>query len=233
MKIATYNVAHCWNIFSKEIEYKKTAEAIKSLDADVIGLNEIRHLGDREGYDKQIPILSDLTGIPYGFFAKAINVEGGNTPYGNGILSKHPILSVEVIPIPDPNPKTGTSYYETRCILKAKLEGDITVLVTHFGLNPDEQENAVKTVMDNLEDERCILMGDFNITPDNTLLDAIRTKMKDVTKGSDRDFLSYSSDNPEMKIDYIFVSPDVEVISCDIPNIVCSDHFPHTAEINI
>lgn len=233
MKIATYNVAHCWNIVSKEIEYSKTAEAIKKLNPDIIGLNEIRHLGDREGYDKQIPILSDLTDIPYGFFAKAINVEGGNTPYGNGILSKYPIVSAEVITIPDPAPRTGTSYYESRCILKAKLEGDITVLVTHFGLNPDEQENAVNTAVANLESKRCILMGDFNIPPDNPLLDRIREKMKDVTEGSNRNFLSFSSDNPEIKIDYIFVSPDIDVISCDIPDIVCSDHFPHTAEIDM
>lgn len=45
--------------------------------------------------------------------------------------------------------------------------------------------------------------------------------------------LSYPSDNPEVKIDYIFVSPDIEVVTADIPAIVASDHRPHTAEINL
>ncbi len=35
----------------------------------------------------------------------------------------------------------------------------------------------------------------------------------------------------EQKINYIFVSPDVEIISADIPAIVSADHRPHTAEV--
>jgi endonuclease/exonuclease/phosphatase (EEP) superfamily protein YafD len=35
-----------------------------------------------------------------------------------------------------------------------------------------------------------------------------------------------------VKIDYIFVSKDVEVVSANIPAIVASDHRPHTATAN-
>jgi endonuclease/exonuclease/phosphatase family metal-dependent hydrolase len=34
-----------------------------------------------------------------------------------------------------------------------------------------------------------------------------------------------------MKIDYVFVTPDLKVVAADIPAIVASDHRPHTAEL--
>ena len=105
------------------------------------------------------------------------------------------------------------------------------MLVTHFGLNLDEQENAVKAVLENIEPEKCILMGDFNISPDNEVLLPIRARMKDAADAFDAPKFSYPSDNPRSKIDYIFVTPDIEVISADIPELVVSDHRPHIAEI--
>ena len=142
-----------------------------------------------------------------------------------------PIVKAESIPIPDPDPKGYTGYYETRCVLKAELEGGITVLVSHFGLNPDEQENAVNTVIKNLTNEKCVLLGDFNVRPENPVLQPIRDLMKDTADHFDAPKLSFRSDNPDRKIDYIFVSPDVEVISADIPPIVASDHRPHVATV--
>ena len=66
--------------------------------------------------------------------------------------------------------------YETRCVLKAKLENGLTVIISHFGLNPDEHENAAKTIMEHLETEKCFLMGDFNVLPDSHILAPIREK---------------------------------------------------------
>ncbi|MBQ8267348.1 MAG: hypothetical protein IJZ21_03075, partial [Clostridia bacterium] len=149
------------------------------------------------------------------------------------LLSKLPIISAETIIIPDPEVKKYDGYYETRCVLKAKLQGGITVLITHIGLNPDEQENAVKTIRENLADENCILMGDFNMQPDNPILNPIRERMVDTSKYFTEPKLSFPSDKPEIKIDYLFVSPDVEVISADIPAIVAADHRPHIAKIEL
>ena len=53
---------------------------------------------------------------------------------------KYPIASAETIPVPDPlkEGRVEGGYYETRCLLKARLECGLVVLVIHFGLNPDE-----------------------------------------------------------------------------------------------
>ena len=45
--------------------------------------------------------------------------------------------------------------------------------------------------------------------------------------------LSYPSDKPEIKIDYIFVSPDIKIKYADIPAKVVSDHRPYFARIDI
>lgn len=232
MKIMTFNTQHCLNYLEQKIDFPLMAKTILDYGADIIGLNEMRGEGEGEEYTDQVPTLSSLTSIPNYCFAKAIDV-GGNNPYGNGLLTKFKITEAKTIPIPDPEGKAGAFGYETRCILKATLENGLTVLVTHFGLNPDEQENAVKTVIENLPEERCILMGDFNVTPDNPVLNPIRERMTDTAQLFNEDLLSYPSDKPDVKIDYIFVSPDIEVIMADIPPIVASDHRPHTAEIKL
>jgi len=232
MKIMSFNTQHCLNHIEQKINFQIMADAIKECDADIVGLNEMRDKGTDPEYEKQTDILAKLTDMKHHYFAKATDINGAN-PYGNAILSKYPIVSAETIPVPDPDPRTGTEYYETRCLLKAKLECGVTVLVIHFGLNPDEQKNAVNTVIENLEKEKCILMGDFNVTPEDDVLNPIRERMKDVADWFDMPLLSFPSDKPYEKIDYIFVSPDVEVISADIPGIVASDHRPHTATVSI
>ncbi|MBQ2704321.1 MAG: endonuclease/exonuclease/phosphatase family protein [Clostridia bacterium] len=231
MKLMSFNTQHCLNYLEQKIDFNIMARTIKECDAHIVGLNEMRSFCESDSeYADQTAILSSLTGMQYYYFAEAIRFYG-TKPYGNGMLSKLPIISAETVIIPDPDPKKYNGYYETRCILKAKLQGDITVLIVHMGLNPDEQENAVKTVIENLADSRCILMGDFNMKPDNPLLKPIKERMIDTADYFGEPKLSFPSDKPNRKIDYIFVSPDVEIISADIPAIVSADHRPHTAEV--
>ena len=230
MKLMTFNTQHCKSYLEQRINFDLMADAIKQCDPDIVGLNEMYDAGARPEFTAQVETLAELAGYPYHVFAKAIDV-GENNPYGNGLLSRVPVLRAEIIPIPDPEERTGTKFYETRCLLKAELENGITVLVTHFGLNPDEQKNAVETVVAHLTAQKCILMGDFNMLPDDPLLAPIRARMKDTAEVFDTPKLSWPSDVPHEKIDYIFVSPDFEVIAADIPAIVASDHRPHTAEV--
>lgn len=230
MKLMSFNTQHCLNFRTRQIDFSVMAEAILDCGADLVGLNEMRDEGADPEYAAQVRILSEKTGLSQFYFAQAVDF-GGDRPYGNGLLSRFPIRSAKAIPIPDPNPRGYDGYYETRCLLRAELENGLTVLVSHFGLNPDEQENAVKTVVEHLAPEMCVLMGDFNVLPDDPVLAPIRARMKDTADCFASPLLSFPSDAPNQKIDYIFVSPDIEVISADIPAIVASDHRPHTAEI--
>lgn len=230
MKIMSFNTQHCKNYIEGNIDFEIMAKAIVDCGADIVGLNEMRGEGPHPDFTAQTERLAELTGMHY-YFAPALHLKKGL--YGNAILSKYPIERVENIPIPDPDVKKYNGYYETRCILKATLEGGITVLVTHFGLNPDEQENAVRTVLAHTVSEKCVLMGDFNVVPSDPVLSPIRERMQDTASAFEGERFSFPSDAPTSKIDYIFVSPDVKITAADIPAIIASDHRPHTAEVDL
>lgn len=230
MKFMSFNTQHCLNYIEQKIDFELMAKTILDCGADIVGLNEMRGEGEDPDYTAQVEKLAALTGMQYYYFAKAIDVKDKG-PYGNGILSKKPILKAETVMIPDPAVKIPGKRYETRCLLKAEIEGGITVLVTHMGLVADERVNAVQTVREYITDEKCVLMGDFNMTPDSPILAPIYEKMRDTAELFDSPKLSSKSDNPKVKIDYIFVSRDAEILSADIPAIVASDHRPHVASV--
>lgn len=232
MKIMSFNTQHCMNYITKQIDYDVMAKAILECEADIVGLQEMRYEDPESDFTRQTEKLAELTGMEYSYFAKAVNIWDDDGWFGNGFISRIPIIKAETIPIPDPEVKTGDQLYETRCILKATLENGYTVLCTHFGLNDDEQINAVKTVLESLENEKCILMGDFNVKPENEVLLPIRDKLKDTADCFAETLYSFPSDKPNRKIDYIFVSNDVDVVSADIPAIVAADHRPHVAIID-
>ena len=150
MKLMSFNTQHCLNYLEQKIDSQIMADAIKKCGADIVALNEMRDKGVDPQYDEHVKILAEKSGLMYYYFAKAIDFDGVN-PYGNGLLSRYPIVDAQTILIPDPVVKKYDGYYETRCLLKAKLNNGVTILITHFGLNPDEQENAVKTILENLE----------------------------------------------------------------------------------
>ena len=231
MKIATYNILHCAKFPDKKnIDYPQYAETIRGLDADIVALNEVYGDGPGELYADQAGILADLAGYPYHYFAEAIYTMNKG-PYGNALLSRIPIEHAETIVIPDPAIKNGPKHYETRCVLKARLLGGITVLVTHFGLNTDEEINAVLALLQNLPKEKCIVMGDFNVEPDDSILMPLYDRLSDAAICLEGSGYTFDSINPYKKIDYIFVSRDMEVAEAAVPQVGISDHLPHTATI--
>ena len=233
VKVMSFNTQHCSNFLTDEIDFDLFAQAIRDCGADIIGLQEMREYGNHPEFGAQVTELAQRLGF-YSYFAKAIDFYD-IYPYGNGLLSRYPILSAETILIPDPEVKVYSGYYETRCLLKAKIDvaGGLNLVVSHFGLNPDEQVHAVQTVVQNLPDETCVLMGDFNMVPSDRILKPIQERLFDTASLFKEEKLSFPSDEPKMKIDYIFTTSDVKVIEADIPAMVVSDHRPYTAVIEL
>lgn len=232
LRVMSFNVQHFLNYCTREIDYDLFIKTIREFAPDVVGLNEVYSDGPRVDYVHQVKRVAEALGYYY-HFGEAILIHNGSR-YGNGFLSRYPIVKAETIPIPDPEKPAYDGYYETRCVIRGEVDvpGGLTVLVSHFGLNPDEAENAVHTVADQLG-ARTVLMGDFNVTPENPVLNPIREKMKDTADLFAAPLLSFPSDEPNCKIDYIFTSPDLQVLSADIPALVVSDHRPYVAELLI
>ena len=233
IKVMSFNTLHCMNYLSHKIDYDIMADTVRQCGGEIVGLQEMRDAADAPGYEAQTKILAEKLGYHY-YFAEAIRYDG-TKPYGNGIISRYPILSAQTVMIPDPAVRQYDGYYETRCILKAVIDvgGGLNVLVTHVGLNPDEKENAVETMLSNISEQRCVLMGDFNMSPDNEQLDKLRNRMFDTAEKFTAPKLSFPADKPRMKLDYIFTSMDLKVKDADIPAIVASDHRPYVTTIEI
>lgn len=208
------------------------AKVIKEQSADIVGMNEVH--GEGFIFDNQPDRIAKEAGYDYYYFAQAIIDRG--SPYGNAVLSKYPIVGAETIAL-DAGDPAEDSNCEARSIAKViiDLNGQkIMVLVSHFGLLSSEKWTAVETIKKILEesDYPCILMGDFNMCPNELLIQELKCILKDtapeVVEGN---WYTFSSDNPIMKIDYIFVDKTIKVVKAQALEAEPSDHKPYVAEV--
>lgn len=240
LRIMTYNILHGADFavhlaeHREVIDLAKTAGTIRHIGADICGLNEVRGKGQTSGYTAQ----ADAIGAYLGFhhvFGRSIYV-GGTEPYGNGLVSRYPIASTEVIPIPDPVyadgavPAEAESRSVLRCTFRFREDKTLTVLTTHFGLTLPERENAAALVRTLLEAEKgpAVLLGDFNSTPDEGVLWRLRRDYRsvgDFRKGT------FPANDPKIRIDYIFLNDKVSLRRHGIGPESASDHLPVWADI--
>lgn len=238
IRVMTFNIQHGLDYKKKDtIDLPLMADAIRICGGEIAVLNEVRDKGTEADFTAQAKIIAEELGYHW-YFARAIDFPGG--PYGNAIVSKYPIRSAETVMIPDPAVKDEDTYYETRCVLKAVVDipsvgGGLTVLGSHFGLAKAEARNAVAKVLELIGaiDGPYVFMGDLNLEPGSEILRPLFDAMKDTSAAFPKPMLSFPSDKPDRKIDYIFVDRGTQVLSADIPEIVASDHRPHTALIRI
>ncbi len=225
LTVMTFNVQHFENVASGQVETGSYAGFIRDSGASVVGLNEV--------FEDQLGELAEALGWD-SFFACGCEI--GGRRYGNAVVSRLPLLEPAAVAIPDPEVHAYDGYYETRVLLTFSVYAEgagLRFICTHFGLNPDEAENAVQAVVGNMRGERQILMGDLNLRPDDPLLQPIRDRMNDTAPLLGGNCLTFPSDAPDRKLDYIFLSPDLTAVSADIPPLVLSDHCPYRCTVRV
>lgn len=230
LRIMTFNIRGCKNYITNKKDYKSIIEIIKKYNPDIIGLNEV--FGGIISNNNQVKIIAENLNY-YSYFGKSTRVLFRK--YGNGIISKYPIISNEIVNIPNPKIKTGNKLYENRSILKSiiKVENqELNVYVTHLGLNSDEQENGFK-IINEINSSNSIIMGDFNIEPNNILLNELNKKFISSDNYLNEDRFSFPSTKPSNKLDYIYISKDIKILNADIKNDIASDHLPYVVDIEI
>ena len=240
IRLTTFNIQHgrLYQQPGDVIDLAKMAEVADGTGATVFGFNEVRKGpsdGSIKGYPDTPAVLSRLLG-GQAVFGHAVDF-GPGRGYGNLLISRVPILESDVIPIQDPDPRTGDQYYETRNIIRTKIdcgECRLTVMVSHFGLNTDEQENAVSTVIRLLEREKgpVVLMGDLNLCPDSPFYSRLASCLTDAAAAAGIPEPTFPSDAPERRIDYIFIR-SARAAEAHVVPIVASDHRALTAEIEL
>ena len=248
LKIGTYNICHCVDFsngngsgaeFYKDVKIDKTAYAINKLGLDIIGLNEVYSQGEVQGFVNQTGKIACFTGHKY--FEFALGEKYPNATIGNAILSNYEIVKTQSVIVKKPpvseRPKNG-KWWEDRVLLVADINvlgKTIRVIQTHFGLNQIEQENIVSKLIEIIDASEypVILMGDFNVEPDNPVLECIYERLKSVAKEVGNTEFTFASYAPKERIDYIFVPKSTKINSFTVHDIKSSDHRPITAEIEV
>lgn len=224
----TYNIRSGRNM-AGELNIAYAAQVIGELTPDVVNLNEVRARSADVGPVNQAQQLGELLGMNWRF-GKSIPFMGG--AYGNAMLTRFPVISSEVVHIPDPQGRDAR--FEHRTVFKNVLDVDgerLTLLGTHFGLSVQEQEQAVQTVL-RLADETdgpLLLMGDLNAQPDQAVLSPLFTVFTDCFDCAMQP-QTYPATDPEIRIDYI-MARGLRFKNALAYSSLNSDHIPLLAHV--
>ncbi|HET6393497.1 MAG TPA: endonuclease/exonuclease/phosphatase family protein [Blastococcus sp.] len=191
MRIATFNILHGRSLEDGRVDVDRLADAIKRLDADVLGLQEVDRDQPRSfgadltavaaeamgAVDSQF--VSALSGTPGGTWMAATGEEQpGSASYGVSLLSRYPVVSWRVVRLPPLgvsvplwSPITRRPFLardEPRVAVAAVLDGpfgQFTVCNTHLSFIPGWNATQLRRLVRSLTGTRepLALMGDLNM----------------------------------------------------------------------
>lgn len=227
LKVMTYNICSCHNL-NHEYDPGGTIAFIKGEAPDILGVNEVDYMNERGFFTDMPKIMAEKLDYPYYFFGKTINYRGGE--YGNCLFSKHPIVDTKNIKIPE------TGGCEDRAVIKAVIniaDKPAAVMVSHYGLSEAERVNAAALTAEQVKKAMdlkypVIFMGDLNCPPNAEELRSLYGLLNDTAERSSDRLLSFPSDDPKEKIDYIFVSSEFKTENVYLRRTQASDHLPYT-----
>lgn len=236
VKIMSYNIHHGVGEDGK-LNLKRIAKIITQSGADIVGLQEVDNFFDkRSDFKDQSKELARLTGYDYAFGANVIKESSDalerKGEYGNAILSQYPIIEYN-------NTYLNSFRQEQRGVLRAKIDlgnSQLNFYCTHLGLKSDERISQVDELSNLIvhNGKPHILVGDFNMEEQNVAYKMLLEKTNSVDSFQRmKDANSYSASNPIERIDYIFLSSEVEYRNAYVINAMASDHLPIMAEIII
>lgn len=134
LRLLTYNVHKCVGGLDRRYDPERVAAAIGHYSPDVVLLQEVNGLEAKKGRQDQADLLADRLG--YRWRAHFPNVRSlGRGPYGNALLSRHPILEAEHLDLTFPlKKKRGVLHARLRVRLGPGRSRTLHVFNLHLGL---------------------------------------------------------------------------------------------------
>lgn len=193
MRLATFNILHGRSLTDDRVDADRFATAVRALDADVLGLQEVDHDQERSARldltsvaaeamgAREHRFVAALSGTPGATWTAATGEDHpGSAAYGVALLSRHPVRSWEVVrlaalPGRAPMRLHGARFPrlvsdEPRVAVCAVVEtpvGDLSVATTHLsfvhGWNVVQLRRVVKA-LGSCPRPR-VLLGDLNMSP--------------------------------------------------------------------
>ena len=222
VRVLTFNILHGATT-QGDFDLDKIATVINDTDPDLVALQEVDFKTRRaQNYDLATELGQRTKLAP--LFGIAMPYDGG--AYGEGILAKMPILGSENVALPHSpgnEPRTALS------VLVQLESGDtIRFVGTHLEHQRTSSDRIDQAKKLNEVFGTCsyptILAGDLNTTPESEPIAILKSQWTDSSKATD---VTYPSDGPKRKIDFIFYRPanSWEVIESKvICDSIASDH---------
>ena len=222
LRILAYNIHHGAGN-DEVLDLERIARLIRSLDPDLVALQEIDNRTERTGGINQAAEIGRMAGMG-SVFGPFMDYQGGQ--YGMALLSDLPFVNPTNHELPE-----GA---EPRSSLAIRVQlpdgaGELIFAGIHFYRTEDERMAQARRLLHVLEPETLpvILAGDFNSTPDSAVMALIGETFAIPDKGEDH--FTFPSDLPDREIDFIVYRPAdrftvVESRVIDEP--VASDHRP-------
>jgi endonuclease/exonuclease/phosphatase family metal-dependent hydrolase len=227
--VMDYNLHDAVNTDGR-VDPEALAQVIEASGADIVGLQEISRGWLIWGGMDMLTWLSQRLDMPYIWGPTA------DAQWGNAILSRFPILSVENLPLPPEEVLLLRGYL----IVEFDVDGTtLTFIDTHFSEKDgqDDIRAAQASVLLDAWAQRpaTVIMGDLNALPDSLALDVLLGGgLIDISREiGEQPTYTYSSFAPDHQIDYILVSPDITFSDFHIPSTTASDHLPLVATITL
>jgi endonuclease/exonuclease/phosphatase family metal-dependent hydrolase len=234
VRVLSYNIHHGEGT-DKKFDLERLAGVIRSVEPDVVTLNEVDKKTRRASGVDQPAEFARLTGMT-AVFERNIPYQGGD--YGNAVLTRLPVNRHQNHPLP--------SMYkgEQRGVLEVEVDlgggaGPLLFFATHLDYRADDKERRasvkkIEEVLAGHPDKPAVLAGDLNAVPDSEVMKAFATTWQ-VARGKDVQ-LTFPSHKPVKEIDYVLCRPAdrwkvVQVRVLDEP--VASDHRPILAILEL
>jgi len=227
LRVLTYNIHHGEGT-DGILDLSRQAEIVKSVQPDLVALQEVDQGTERTGGVNQLHELARLTGM-YAQFGKAMDYSGGS--YGVAVLSRWPVVSTRNDPLPafpDREPRTALT-----ALVRVDAAGPLLQFTsTHLDQGRDEGNRLAQVSHLNAlpvrEGTQEILAGDMNSRPDTEVMKVLETLWTNATT-ADPSLSPAADGRPRFRGDYILVRPTHcwRVIESNVlDDRVASDHRP-------
>lgn len=193
MRLATFNILHGRSPADDTVDLDRYAAAVRSLDADVLALQEVDRNQPRSAGADLTTLAAEAMGADHHLFVAALSgnpgvwmaASGDEQPdasaYGVALLSRHPVTSWETIRLPPAPVRTPMRFEgsrlpelvrdEPRVAVVAEVatpRGPLTVLNTHLTFLRWWQRRQLRRLHESLtgRDGPVVLAGDLNMGPE-------------------------------------------------------------------
>lgn len=177
IKVLCYNIHHA-NPPSKAgvIDISAIANVIKQQQPDLVALQEVDAYTNRSGKTiNQAAEIAKQSGMPYYFFAKAIDHDGGE--YGVAILSRYPLENMTNNPLPTEESTKGEHRTLATVTVVLPQQKKIIFACTHLDAQAKDtnrflQITKIATLLEKQE-YPLIIAGDFNAEPGSRVVNEL------------------------------------------------------------